>query len=179
MTKIFDTGFISEADQIRRSGGIPMYEYMRSSKVPLDEMIKAAELASQGKEEKINVLTNYLKNKDSAIRYWGATGLLILEDKAAPAKEELLNVLDDESPNVIVVAAELLYKLGEKGIATNALLKVLEYPDDKAKCHALNAVVYLGEDGLAIKAVIKRLATEKQYTYSLRIVELLIEKWNI
>ncbi len=179
MTKIFDTGFIPEADQIRRSGNTPMYDYMRKGNVPLNEMMEAAEIASLGNDENREILTEYLKNKDSAIRYWGATGLLILGEKAAPAKEELIKVLDDESPNVIVVAAESLYNLGEKEIATGALLKVLEYPVDKAKCHALNAIVYTGEDGPEVRDAVSCLYIEKQYRYSFRIVEWLLEKWNI
>jgi arylsulfatase A-like enzyme len=179
MIKIYDTGFIPEADRIIRADNMPLYDYMRSGDMPLSDMIGAAEIASLGKEENIEILTGYLKNRDSAIRYWGATGLLILDEKAAPAKEELLEALDDESPNVIVVAAEALYRLGEKAAATSALLKVLEYPEDKAKCHALNAIVYLGEDGPDVRDAVARLSKEEEYTYSLRIVEWLLEKWNI
>ena len=116
---------------------------------------------------------------DSAIRYWGATGLLILGAKAAPAKEELLKALEDDSPNVRVVAAEILYNLGEREIAVNTMLNVLGYPEDKAKCHALNEIVYLGEDGANIRDAVARLSSEKEYTYSLRIVGYLLEKWNL
>ena len=179
MTGIFDTGFIPEADQIRRSDNIPMYDYMRSADVPLNEMIKAAEIASQGEEENINILTGYLGDGDSAVRYWGATGLLILGKKAAPAKEELLTVLDDESPDVIAAAAEILHDLGEKEMATSALLEVLEYPEDKAICHALNTIVYLGEDGSDARKAVSRLSTKIQYDYSQRIVDWLLEKWNL
>ena len=124
-------------------------------------------------------MTEYLKNNDGAIRYWGATGLLILGEKAAAAKEELLKAINDESPDVIVVAAEILYYLGEKEIATSALLKILEYPEDKAICHALNTLVYLGVDGTGVRAAVARLYSQKQYSYSLRIVEWLIEKWDM
>ena len=53
-----------------------------SGNVPLEKIIDAAETATMGKEENINKCISFLKNADSAIRYWGATGLLILEDKA-------------------------------------------------------------------------------------------------
>jgi arylsulfatase A-like enzyme len=178
MVRIFDTGFIPEADQVRRSGNSPMYDYMRSGSIPLKEMIEAAETASRGREESINILIEYLKNDDSAIRYWGATGLLILGDRAAPVKEELLSALEDDSPNVRVIAAEALYLLGEREIAANTLLNVLGYPEDKAKCHALNAIVYLGLDGPDIRDAVSRLASEKEYTYSLRIVGYLLDKWG-
>jgi arylsulfatase A-like enzyme len=178
MVRIFDTGFIPEADQVRRSGNSPMYDYMRSGSIPLEEMIEAAETASRGREESIDILTEYLKNSESAIRYWGATGLLILGEKAAPVKEELFLALEDDSPNVRVIAAEALYHLGEREIAANTLLNVLGYPEDKAKCHALNAIVYLGLDDPDIRDAVSRLSSEKEYTYSLRIVGYLLEKWG-
>ncbi|MFC2157456.1 sulfatase-like hydrolase/transferase [Acidobacteriota bacterium] len=178
MARISDTGFIPEADQIRRSGEVSMYDYIRSADVPLSEMIRAGETASQGRAGNIDILIDYLVHKDSAIRYWGAMGLLILADRSAPAKETLLEVLDDESPDVVVAAAEILYILGEKEVATNALLDVLEYPEDKAVCHALNTIVYLGEAGSSVRNAITRLSTKKQYSYSKRIVDWLIEKWN-
>ncbi len=75
--------------------------------------------------------------------------------------------------------AENLYKLGEKEDAINALLKVLEIPEDKARCHALNTIVYIGDDGQIVRDAVTRLYTEKQYKYSWRIVDWLIDKWNI
>ena len=163
----------------RRAEDISRYDYMRSGDVPLTDIMEAAQIASAGEEKDLNKYIKYLKNKDSAIRYWGATGLLILGEKAAPAKNDLINVLNDESPNVIVVASETLYKLGEKEQAINALLKVLEYPEDKARCHALNALVYVEDDSRAVKNAIARLLPEKQYKYSWRIVNWLAEEWKI
>ncbi len=177
--KIEDAGFIPEADMIRRSGETPVYDFMRSADVPLNDILAAAETASLGDERNLKKLIKYLKNGDSAIRYWGATGMLILGEKAAPAKDELIKVLEDESPNVIVVASEILYKLGEKDKAIMALLKVLEYPEDKARCHALNAIVYVEEDSQDVKNAVARLLPEKQYKYSWRIVNWLAEQWNI
>ncbi len=179
MINIFDAGVIPEADMIRRRGEMSAYDYMRSGQVPLKEIMEAADVASQGDENNIRILTDYLKNADSAIRYWGATGLLILGEKAVSAKEELLKVLDDESPDVIVVAAEILYNIGKKEVATNSLLKVLEYPEDKARCHALNAIVYIGEDGQDVRDAVARIYPEKQYKYSWRIVNWLTDKWKI
>ena len=81
--------------------------------------------------------------------------------------------------NNCVVAAEILYNLGERDIATSTLLDVLDYPEDKARCHALNTIVHLEEDGADIRDAVARMYPEKQYTYSLRIVEYLHDKWNL
>lgn len=179
MLRIRDTGFIPEAEMIRRSGGKPMYDYMRDNEVPLEAMIDAAETASEGKIENINKLTGYLKSKDSAVRYWGATGLLILDDQAADTKQDLLDVLDDEAPDVVITTAETLYDLGEKQPATEAFVKVLAYPEDKAKCHALNAIYYAGANEPQIRDAIIELSSQKQYAYSQRVVGWLASQWSI
>jgi HEAT repeat protein len=152
---------------------------LRSSRIPLKELIEAAEVASKGDVKNQDKLIDYLKNDNSGIRYWGATGLLILGKEARVAKEDLVNALEDESPNVIVVAAEALYNLGEKQPAIEALIKVLKIPEDKARCHALNAIKYTGENGPEIKEAIAKMIPDKNYQYSSRIVEWFTEKWNL
>ncbi len=126
LTKIYDTGFIPEANRVDRVGDTPVYDYMRSGKINFGEIMEAAEIATLGKVENIETLKMYLKSDESAIRYWGATGLLILGENAKPAIAELKLVLEDKSASVVSVAAEALYNLGEKEIAKKALLKVLE-----------------------------------------------------
>jgi len=46
VSKINDTGFIPEADRVDRAGGMAMYDYMRSGKISLDEIMEAAEIAT-------------------------------------------------------------------------------------------------------------------------------------
>jgi len=140
MIRIKDAGFIPEADLGDRTGDMAIYDYMRSGRVNLEEIIDAAEIATLGRSENLEVLQSFLKSNESAIRYWGATGLLILGEQAAPAKKNLRNALADESANVVTVAAEALYNMGEKEVAEKALLRVLKNPNKFARCHALNAI---------------------------------------
>ena len=178
-TRIYDTGFIPEADRVARPDGQPMYDYMRSDKVPLNAIMEAAEIASLGKEENIERLQNYLTHEDSAIRYWGATGLLILREKAAPVKNDLLKLLEDDSANVVTVASELLHILGQKKAAIMGFVKVLNHSEDKARCHALNAIEVVGEDGPEIRKEIIRLLAENKKGYALRNCLWLSKQWNI
>ena len=106
VSRIKDTGFIPEADRVNRIGEGSMYDYLRSEKIDLEGIMEAAEIATLGEEAYLPDLQTYLNSDESAIRYWGATGLLILDKKAAPAKSMLMDALNDESPNVVVVAAE-------------------------------------------------------------------------
>jgi len=181
--KIEDTGFIPEADRIDRTGNTPMYDYMRSGKVNLEEIVNAADIASLGKVENIEKLKAYLKSDESAVRYWGATGLLILGEKAAPAASELKAALADESADVVATAAEALYNLGEKAAAENALLKVLGNPNEFARCHALNVIDCINDDSREMQdGVIKMVQNAKSTKlklYDMRAANWLFEKWNL
>jgi|GEM_PF-3141058 len=160
-----------------------MYDYMRSGNINLEPIMDAAEMATIGKIENLPALQFYLKNDESAIRYWGATGLLILGDEAAPAKGDLLAALNDKSANVVTVAAEALYNLGETEAAKKALLSVLENPNEFARCHALNAIDCIEEKSAEmIDGVINMIKTSPQMTrnrYDLRAARWLVEKWGL
>ncbi|MEN8117769.1 MAG: sulfatase-like hydrolase/transferase [Bacteroidota bacterium] len=182
VTRIYDTGFIPEADRVDRAGEMPMYDYMRSGNVNLEEIMEAAEIATLGKVENIEKLKAYLKSDESAVRYWGASGLLILGDKAAPAIEDLKTATSDASANVVSVAAEALYNLEEKEIAKEALLSVLKNPNEFARCHALNVIDCIDDNSPEIqKGVIGMIASAESATrnkYDMRAAKWLIEKWN-
>lgn len=183
VTRIKDTGFIPEADIVDRTNGTPMYDYMRSGDVNLQEIMNAAEIATLGEVKNIDLLKTDLKSEESAVRYWGASGLLILGDKASPAIEELKLAVNDKSANVVSVAAEALYNLGEKEIARKALLSVLKNPNEFARCHALNVIDCINESSPEIqKGVINMIANAESATrnkYDMRAAKWLIEKWNL
>jgi len=181
--RIKDTGFIPEADRVDRAEETPMYDYMRSGNIDLELIIDAAEVATLGNVENLPALKSYLKSEESAIRYWGATGLLILGDEAAPAKGDLLAALNDKSANVVIVSAEALYNLGEEEAAKNALLSVLENPNEFARAHALNTIDCIEEKSQEmIDGVINMIKTSPQMTrnrYDLRAARWLVEKWGL
>src|SRR5680860_497540 len=183
VTRIKDTGFIPEADRVDRAGDTPMYDYMRSGKINLDEIMDAAEIATLGKVENLDKLKLYLKSDESAIRYWGASGLLILKEEAAPAIEKLKAETTDISANVVAVAAEALYNLGEKEVAKNALLLVLENPNEFARCHALNVIDCINEESPEmVKGVVNMINNADSNTrnkYDMRAAKWLIEKWEL
>jgi hypothetical protein len=183
VTRINDTGFIPEADRVDRAGGTAMYDYMRNGNIDLQGIMNAAEIATLGKIENIEKLKSYLKSDESAIRYWGATGLLILKNEAAPAIEELKAATADESANVVSMAAEALYNLGEKEIAKKALLTVLENPNEFARCHALNVIDCINEESPEmVDGVVNMIANAESNTrnkYDMRAAKWLIEKWGL
>jgi arylsulfatase A-like enzyme len=183
MSRIYDTGFIPEADRVERAGTISMYDYMRSGKIKLEPIVEAAEIATLGQAENLEKLVFYLKNEEPAIRYWGATGLLILKDKARPALPELKEALNDESASVVNVAAEALYNLGENEAAKKALLTVLENSNEFARCHALNVIDCIEEkspeivDGVV--QMINKAESNTRNKYDMRAAKWLVEKWGL
>ncbi|MCY1720293.1 sulfatase [Prolixibacteraceae bacterium Z1-6] len=183
VTRINDTGFIPEADRVDRAGEVAMYDYMRSGKINLDQIMEAAEIATLGKTENLEKLKSYLKSDESAVRYWGASGLLILGEKAAPAISDLKAATSDESADVVAVAAEALYNLNEKTVAKKALLSVLKNPNEFARCHALNVIDCVNEKSPEIqKGVIDMIAGAESNTrnkYDMRAAKWLIEKWEL
>ena len=124
--KTLDAGFIPEGEMNRLAGNTPVYDYMRSGNVPFNEIFDAAELASTAQKADLERLIQLTKNENSAVRYWGATGLLILKENAGGAIPQMKQLLKDPSPDVVIVAAEALYKLGEKKEGLDALLSTLK-----------------------------------------------------
>jgi arylsulfatase A-like enzyme len=183
VTRIYDAGFIPEADRVERAGETPIYDYMRSEKINLEEIINAAEIATLGKVENMETLKTYLKSDESAVRYWGATGLLILGNDAVSATDDLKAATNDKSANVVAVAAEALYNLGETEIAKKTLLAVLENPNEFARCHALNVIDCINEESPEmIAGVVKMINNAESNTrnkYDMRSAKWLIEKWGL
>lgn len=181
--KIKDTGFVPEADRTNRAAGQSFYDYFRQPGFPFNEIVESANLASAATDTDLETLKGYLRHSDSAIRYWGATGLLILKENARTAIPDLLQVLNDSSPNVVAVASEALYHLGEQKPALDALKKIIEVPNEMAQCHALNVVASINTNDPEIqKSVIDLVLSQPgggREKYDLRMAKSLIMKWNI
>lgn len=183
MLCIKDTGFIPEADLMDRTKGTTSYDYMRSGKFKLEPIINAAELATTPNVKNIPKLINLLQNSDAAIRYWGATGLLILGDKAKPAIAALKVAAMDNSSNVATAASEALYNLGEKELARKSLVTVLDSPNSFARTHAITTLDYLNDDGketqLAVLKMTKKYIKTEPNGYDLRASQWLLGKWKM
>ena len=84
-------------------------------KYPFKKIHAAADMASSMQSKDLLAITKLLGDEDSAVRYWGAMGLL-MQEKAGVKKghAKLLEALNDKSPYVRVIAAEALGKYGSK-----------------------------------------------------------------
>lgn len=159
LSTIKDTGFIPEGDWESLANGMAMYDYMRSGNIDLEAIIDAAEIATLGKVENLEKLQSLLSSDDSTIRYWAATGLLILGNEAA-------------------------YNLGKKDEAIKALISVLESPKEFIRTRALNAIdcIEAKKSPQLIDGIVKMTRNTPEMTrnrYDLRGAKWLLEKWNI
>lgn len=130
----------------------------------------------------------YLKNSNSAVRYWGATGLLILKEEARPAIPALTEATKDKSGAVATLAAEALYELGDKELAKQTFLNILKDTttyDIVDQNFVLCTIDGLNEDSPEIIAAVKQLSKELNMTkeglasYTYRYVQYLYEKWGL
>ena len=179
LIKYHDTGFIPEGERSRKTEGTTSYEYFRSNQYQEPDVQAAANLAVTATSADLTILENYLKNENSEIRYWGATGLLLLGENATGAIDDLQNLTDDDSYDVRTVAAEALYHLGEKEIALEVLKKVITGGNQMEQVHALNALDYM-DDGEKLKYAVEEIVagSGEPSGYNRRAAKNLLLKWG-
>lgn len=181
MRKVKDVGLIPETEYSMLAGGKSLYDYMRSASCPFDELMEASDLATLGGKKELNTFIRYLKNPNSAIRYWGATGLLILQVDAKPAIPELKEATKDKSGAVATLAAEALYGLGEKTLAVEAYNRILSSESYSMydKIFALNSIDAVNDDCKELLPAIRLLVQDKTKDYLVRNAAYLLSKNQI
>ena len=165
--EIRDLGFLPEGEIHGRSEGSTPYEMGHDErKYPMEKIMAAAELASSLKPGAVGRLVAAMGDDDSAVRYWGAMGLLMRGDVAVgEAKDALLKALGDSSPYVRVTAAEALGRYGDNADTAKALevllgLASIEENGVFVSMAALNALDMLGDKAAGAKDTIASLPTK-------------------
>jgi len=157
--QIRDIGFLPEGEMHSRGGeGMTPYEMGHDKKLyPMKKIMETAELASSGEEGDVAKLRRAFGDKDSAVRYWAAMGILMRgEAGLAAAGGEMREALSDASPNVRVIAAEGLGRYGTADDVKRALDVLMEAaPADKngpyVSMLALNSLTKLGSKASGLK----------------------------
>lgn len=142
MRTITDNGFLPE--------GCPTEGYAASrdpERYPLRAVMALAQAAARGDPRKIGLLTGALGHANGVMRYWAATGLLILKGQAMPAADALVRLAhEDPWPAVRAVAAEALCHVGHAADGVAVLANLAGTPGDlPPRLMALNALDSLGE----------------------------------
>jgi len=177
-----DAGFIPETERNIRAGNTPIYDYMRSEALPYNEILGAAVIASLKKPDNLDRLKQMLDNDDSAIRYWGIQGMLMLGEDARPALEQIGKAAFDKSWNVSVVGAEILYRMGMKARSVKAYARLLDCDQDMIRTLALGSIDDInGTPGefLDLCKVIPGKYEKPANQYDVRAFEGLLKKWEV
>lgn len=94
-----------------------------------------------------------------------------------PAKDQLLELLKDQTPDVRIAAAEALCGIGESKAATPIFIEALGEKNQMVRVHALNSLEILGGD--VAKAAIPRakelIGDRDDNSYDLRAAIRLVE----
>jgi uncharacterized sulfatase len=165
--KTLDLGFLPEGERFARSGEKSSYDKAREpGKYQFERVFAAAELASSLRPNVQPELKRLFADDDSAVRYWAALGVLMRgKDAAMVLSGELRGALDDRSPYVRVVAAEVLAKYGTPGDVKRSL-DVLAGLSDWGKhdvftvVAALSALDAIGDEAKSVADKVKALPTK-------------------
>lgn len=165
-----DVGFIPEPMMADISDTVPLYDFARSNRYPLDRVWETATMAASKDTRSLASLTERLQHSNPVVRYWAATGCRILEGAAALARSRLLHVLADPEVSVRIAAAEALYYLDERDRAIDVLTQAVSDDNRMARVQALNVLQTLGSDALPALETAHRLiaANPKGNEYDIR-----------
>ena len=152
-----DVGFVPEPMMLEISKRQALYDYARGEAYPLERIMETAELASSKDPDDLKEIILRLSDSHPVVRYWAATGCLVLGKHAAPATKALHILLQDDEISVRIAAAEALYVLGEKQASLKCLENALKSDNLMARLHALNALEEMGSDAEPAMAAIRRL----------------------
>ena len=166
LVEIRDVGFIPEGERFARSSGGSPYDLVRDGRgYSLRRVIETAELASAFDMAAVPKLRRALADADSAVRYWGAMGLLMRgRDAVLIGESELTAALSDDCAEVRIVAAHALADQGGAEVGARALRLLVEQAEwirsgVFASMAALNALENLGSRSAAFSAQLAAIAT--------------------
>lgn len=142
-----DTGLIPEQMLRDRARGSSEYEYARSDKYQLERILETALLTGKGPGV-LEELTNRLQDNDAAVRFWAASGLANLGPEAEADESAtifLIERLADPYPDVQIMAAHALARIGHPEIGLPTLSQLLSHQQWAVRLAAANVIDYLGE----------------------------------
>lgn len=168
LLEVRDVCFLPEREiHARAEGSTPHAMARDEAKYPLAKILAAAELASGLDSTASAELARLLReDSDSAVRHWGALGLLMRGESAALEQVDALRgALEDNSVDVRITAAQSLGLHGGDANLQAALdtLSALAAPQDNGvltAMPALAAIEALGERAKPLHAAIAAMAVE-------------------
>ncbi|MDP3072941.1 MAG: sulfatase-like hydrolase/transferase [Opitutaceae bacterium] len=157
MRRAGDLGFLPERElHARAAGSTPCVIATDPTLNPLDELLRAADLANARDPKNLPPLTALLAHRDSAVRWWATLGLGALKQHAQPAAAELRRALGDDSPDVRLAAAEALAHLDHLPEALPIIEAALRHDSVFIRLAALNVADRLGPQARPLLPAIRQ-----------------------
>jgi hypothetical protein len=160
--KVRDVCFLPEGEiHARAQGGSPHDMARDDRRYPFQRIFDAADLASGLDASATPRLITLMRDSDSAVRYWGALGLLMRgSDGVSKGQAALRSALQDQSPYVRVVAAQALAQHGAASDSAPALAVLGELaPPEKngvfVAMASLSAIQALGPKAASLHSVVR------------------------
>jgi len=177
LVDIRDVGFIPEAAAEEINKTTTLYDYARSGKYDIEKVLHIATLASSRDKNVLQVLVRSAADRDPVIRYWAATGLLVLAQEGITSKNTLQQLLNDDKLYVGIPAAEALYYLGEKKMALQKLYDALKSSSVMTRVQALNALQGAEKAALEpVQNILEDIVRKKASEYDRKAAEFLLDK---
>ncbi len=185
LLRIRDLGFLPEGEIHSRSEGSTPYEMGHDpQQYPLEQILAIAETASALDPAAVPELIAALDDDDSAVRYWGALGLLMRGETAVmEARDPLIDAMEGPSEYVRLVAAEALARYSDDRDDRTQSLSILLGRANVQKyglyvsIAALNAIDDLDGRAAILKRQLKALPTtsdtvpDRMKSYVPRLIE--------
>ena len=157
MQRTGDLGLLPECEMHLRAEDKTPYDVAFDGQLnPLEKLMAAADLANAAKADDVPKLVELLKDDDAAVRYWAATGLTALGEKAAPAGDALSKALKDPAGNVRIAAAEALCNLDRHEAALPVLADGLKHKTPYIRLRAMNVLDRIGARAMPVLDDIKK-----------------------
>ena len=143
-----DAGLIAEGMYAWLPGEQTVYEYAHSRAYPIEAIVDLAIQATSRDSAYLPSLTDALSHPHPVMRYWAATGCVVLGGQATEAKVRLTALVNDPAADVRVVAAEALARMGDVDTAKQTLLTVIQTGNPYEGLAAINALEMIARDNL-------------------------------
>jgi uncharacterized sulfatase len=163
-----DVSLMPEQEVAARSAAAHLGPYELGhdpARYDFDAVFAAANLATFRNAEATPAIRKLLDSKDSAVRFWGTTGLLVQGAAAvAGSQDRLIQALSDEAPMVRIGAAEALGTFGGEEVLPRVLEVLVKEirPDGDAfaALAAWNVLDALDERARPVLAILQATSAE-------------------
>ena len=141
MVEARDSGLVHEAMFAELAPNGAISEYVDQLGDTFGTVVDLAFKATECDVENLEGFVSLFGSESPVIRYWASQGVLLLGEKGAVAKPELVELLKDESSAVRIGVARALFGLGEEDVASSALIaEISKKADQYAHLYAINTI---------------------------------------